>query len=88
MLSLNFLSQERTYRLSLIQSLNQKGMSDKEISKYLNENSIKTPRNLNYYPELVFVTRKKLEKRNVRVQDTQIELSNLQVYAKNKNKQF
>jgi len=57
-------------------------MTDKEISEYLNKQSIKTPQNLNYYPELVFVTRKKYKNRKIREKDSSWVIDRIKPYLK------
>jgi hypothetical protein len=79
---MNYLPDERTQRLSLIEKLHKDGMSDREISEYLNTKGLKTPRNLNYYPELVFVTRRKMERRKIREKDKNWNLEDLGIFQK------
>ena len=81
-LSLNFLSESRTNRLELIEKLHNEGLTDKKISEYLNEKGIKTPRNKEYYPELVFVTRRKMMLRNQRKSDKSWIVENIKIYLK------
>jgi len=82
-LSLNFLSESRTNRLELIEKLHNEGLTDKQISEYLNERGIKTPRNKEYYPELVYGTRRKMLLRNQRKSDKSWVLENIKIYIKN-----
>ncbi len=79
---MNYLKDERTQRMSLIEELHEKGMSDRDISKYLNREGLKTPRNRNYYRELVFVTRKKIERRKNREMDKNWTLEVLGIFQK------
>ena len=81
-LSLNFLSEGRTNRLELIEKLYNDGLTDRQISEYLNDRGIKTPRNKEYYPELVFVTRRKMMLRNQRKSDKSWVLENVKIYIK------
>ena len=46
--------------------LHLKGFTDTEISDYLNENNILTPKGKKYYFNLVSATRRKLKLRNTR----------------------
>ena len=50
-------------RLKLIKSLSDDGMSTVEISDYLNQHNIKTPKGLTYYPKLVWMTLFKYKRR-------------------------
>jgi len=58
-LSLNLISQDQEYGHELILKLHVEGFSDREISDYPNEHIILTHTGLDYYPELVRITRKK-----------------------------
>ena len=78
-LSLNYISEERESRFELIEGLSSQGYSDKQISKILNEKNILTPRGKQYYYELVYVTRKKLQKRKLREIEKTISLSNFRL---------
>ena len=53
----------RVQRLELIKTLSDEGMSNKEISEFLNSMGIKTPKGKDYYPKLIWVTLKKYRKR-------------------------
>lgn len=57
------LSEERLYRLNLIKSLSDMGLTTVEISDALNIRQIKTPKGLQYTPKIVWVTLKKYLKR-------------------------
>ena len=46
--------------------LSKKGYSSKEISEYLNHYNIKTPKGLDYYPKLVWVSLFKYRRRQSR----------------------
>ena len=50
--SLITLNPQRTERLKLIKSLSDGGMSNVEISDYLNSKGVKTPKGKDYYPKL------------------------------------
>ena len=55
---------ERLRRLNLIYSLHKKGLTNKQISEYLNNNNFKTFRTKdNYTPKLIWMTLKKYQKR-------------------------
>jgi hypothetical protein len=68
--------------LELIEKLHNEGLTDKQISEYLKEKGIKTPRNKEYYPELVFVTRRKIMLRNQRKSDQSWIVENIKIYLK------
>ena len=61
--SLIGLNHNRVRRLDLIKNLSDKGMSNREISDFLNSMGIKTPKGKDYYPNLIWVTLKKYRKR-------------------------
>ena len=61
--SLIGLDHRRVQRLELIKTLSDEGMSNKEISEFLNSMGIKTPKGKDYYPKLIWVTLKKYRKR-------------------------
>ena len=77
-LSLNVLPKDQLGRLILIKKLHFDGLTDSEIAHFLNSNNIKTPKGKQYYQELVWVTRNKFEKRNLRKQDFKYEVKNIQ----------
>ena len=55
---------ERLRRLNLIYSLHKKGLTNKQILEYLNNNNFKTFRTKdNYTPKLISMTLKKYQKR-------------------------
>ena len=61
---------ERLRRLNLIYSLHIKGLTNKQISEYLNNNNFKTFRTKdNYTPKLIWMTLKKYQKRLFRNKD-------------------
>jgi len=62
-------------RHDFIMSLHREGMSDQQIADYLNDKNIKTPTGLSYYPELVFVTRRKIAIRESYIPYSRYELS-------------
>lgn len=49
-------------------TLSNDGYSSKEISEYLNSQNIKTPKGLEYYPKLVWVSLFKYRRRQQRYQ--------------------
>ena len=69
------LSDERLYRLNLIKSLSDMGLTTAEISDTLNIRQIKTPRGLEYTPKIVWVTLKKFNDRLER--EKHLEIVNL-----------
>ena len=62
-LGIKNLSPYRLYRLELMDQLRSKGMSTKQISDFMNYNGIKTPKGLEYYPKLVWMSLKKYDRR-------------------------
>lgn len=83
-LSLNCLTDERTYRLELIERLHDEGLSDSQISEYLNSQNISTPRGGRYYQELVWVTRNKYRKRKSRMGEKSWVISSIDMTLKYK----
>jgi hypothetical protein len=76
-LSIPVISSDRQDRLELIQQLHEEGTTDAEIAEYMNERNLKTPTGKQYYSELVWVTRKKFLKRNLRKLDFTYKLKKL-----------
>jgi predicted esterase len=74
------ISEDMEYRHQLILKLHGTGYSDKEISKYLNENNILSPRGHEYYPSLIWSTRKKLRDREIRKEDYTLNVNKLCFY--------
>ena len=56
--------------LRLIDDLHRKGMNDRDIPDYLNQQGILSPRGGSYCPKLVWVTHKKFLLRKERIKDT------------------
>ena len=66
---------KRLKRLELIYSLHEKGLSNKEISEYLNNKNLKTFRtNSCYTPKLIWMTLKKYKIRLLRNKDNIIQI--------------
>ena len=66
---------ERLKRLELIYNLHIKGLSNREISEYLNNKNLKTFRTNNIYtPKLIWVTLKKYKIRLLRNKDSIIQI--------------
>ena len=82
-LSISVIPQDRLGRLILINKLHSDGLNDREISDYLNSKNIKTPKGKTYYSELVFVTRSKFEKRNIRKKEFSYEIKNMRFLSLN-----
>ena len=78
---------ERLKRLELIYNLHIKGLSNKEISKYLNNKNLKTFRTNDIYtPKLIWMTLKKYKIRLLRNKDNIIQIKEcLYVTPINKN---
>jgi len=79
-LSMKYLPDENSSRLKIINDLHVQGLTDVQISNYLNDKGIKTPKGKKYYYELVWVTRNKSNKRNDRSYERKIELTKLNIY--------
>ena len=66
---------ERLKRLELIYDLHKKGLSNKEISEYLNNKNLKTFRTNNIYtPKLIWMTIKKYKIRLLRNKEIIIQI--------------
>ena len=78
-LSLNILPEGREERHELIHSLYESGLNDRQIADQLNHLGIQTPKGLNYYPELVFVTRRKFGNRKMRSADARVVVSEIAI---------
>ena len=78
---------ERLKRLELIYNLHKNGLSNKEISEYLNNKNLKTFRtNDNYTPKLIWMTLKKYKIKLLRNKDNIIQIKEcLYVTPINKN---
>ena len=78
---------ERLKRLELIYNLHIKGLSNKEISEYLNNKNLKTFRTNDIYsPKLIWITLKKYKIRLLRNKDNIIQIKEcLYVTPINKN---
>ena len=74
-LSQSRISEDKTDRHKIISKLCNDGFSDKQISEYLNEHQINTPRGLEYYPRLIWITRKKMRKTKERSEDVKSNIS-------------
>ncbi len=79
-MNLKIIPDENQYRHDLILDLHSNGRTDTEISHYLNENNILTPKGKLYYFNLVWVTRRKLRLREVRNNSSTHVLSNITFY--------
>ena len=78
-LTVKDISEEQECRHQLIMDLHNQSLTDKQITDYLNSHNIKTPLGKDYYYELVYVTRKKIERRDNWKNNTVITLENIQV---------
>ncbi len=66
---------KRLKRLELIYSLHKKGLSNKDISEYLNNKNLRTLRTNNIYtPKLIWMTLKKYKIRLLRNKDNIIQI--------------
>ena len=76
-LSQSRISEDKTDRHKIISELCNDGFSDKQISEYLNQHQINTPTGLEYYPRLIWITRKKIRKIKERSVDIKSNLSEI-----------
>ena len=76
-LSQSRISEEKTDRHKIISELCNDGFSGKQISEYLNEHQINTPTGLEYYPRLIWITRKKMRRTKERSLDVKSNLSEM-----------
>ena len=79
-LSQSRISEDKTDRHKIISKLCNDGFSDKEISEYLNEHQINTPTGLEYYPRLIWITRKKMRKMEKRSLDVNSNITEIGFY--------
>ena len=79
-LSLNILPDGREERHEVIQHLHERGLNDRQIANELNATGVRTPKGLNYYPELVFVTRRKLANRKKRSANAKVVVSEISFF--------
>jgi hypothetical protein len=71
-LTVNKIPERQTFRLDLISELNEKGLSNNQISDYLNERGILSPLNHKYTQKLIWGTLKKIQGRKNRLLDTEV----------------
>ena len=71
-LTLTELSEKYTSRLDLILKLSNQGLSNQEVSDYLNTNGIRPLRTKEYTSKLIWVTLKKIRQREERTNDTKV----------------
>ena len=83
-LSIPVISSGQEDRHDLIQQLHNESLTDADIAEYMNERNIKTPTGKQYYQELVWVTRNKFLKRNLRKKDLSYEIKNVHFEVKEK----
>ena len=63
---------------SRVRDLFEQGKKDKEIAEILNSKNITTPKGGRYYPELVFVTRRKIRLRKERKNEKSIQIGRVE----------
>jgi len=83
-LSLKQIKDGYEYRHEIIMRLHDEGFSDREISEHLNDQNILTPTGLEYYPKLVWVTRKKFRDREDRKSEYDIQIGPMSFYLRRK----
>ena len=65
-----------------MKSLHESGLTSAQIADELNARGILTPKGLRYYPELVFVTRRKFELRMERSTSADLCISNISFHIR------
>ncbi len=81
-LSIPIISTSQLDRLTLIKKLHSDGLSDTAIADFLNSKGLKTPKGKKYYQELIWVTRNKFNKRNLREQEFNYQIENMKFSPK------
>jgi len=81
-LTVNELPKENSLRLDLIIKLSSQGLSNKEISGYLNGNLISPFKAKEYNPKLIWSTLKKIRLREERKLDTKISIGKPSFYER------
>ena len=84
-LSLNVISEGSIERHAIINRLCEQGLSDARIAEELNNIGMFTPTGLEYYSELVFVTRRKYSLRQLRKKDHNLTIRNVQFFIDQNN---
>jgi hypothetical protein len=81
-LSIPIISKSQLDRLILIKKLHSDGLSDTAIADFLNSKGLKTPKGKKYYQELIWVTRNKFNKRNLREKEFNYQIENMKFSPK------
>lgn len=84
-LSLNVIAERNKERHAIINRLYEEGLSDARIAEELNNIGIRTPKGLEYYSELVFVTRRKYSLRQLRKKEHDLTIHNVQFFISQNN---
>ena len=71
-------------RLRLIEYLYTQGLNSVQISNYMNETGIVSPKGLSYNPNLIWVTHDKFQKRKKRISDTKVSVDQDYFFVKKK----
>ena len=79
-LSLNVISDDKLVRHEIINRLFEQGLSDARIAEELNNIGMRTPTGLEYYSELVFVTRRKYSLRQLRKKNHNLTIRNVRFF--------
>jgi DNA-binding transcriptional MerR regulator len=87
-LTLNELSKKYTSRLDLILKLSNQGLSNQEVSDYLNTNGIRPLRTKEYTSKLIWATLKKIRQREERTKNTKTFFGKPSFYEKESNNPF
>ena len=81
-LTVNEIPERQIFRLDLISDLHAKVLSNSQISDYLNQREILSPRDHEYTQKLIWVTLKKIQDRNNRLLDTQVSVGERFVFIR------
>ena len=71
-------------RLRLIEHFYTQGLNSVQISNYMNETGIVSPKGLSYNPNLIWVTHDKFQKRKKRISDTKVSVDQDYFFVKKK----
>jgi len=79
-LSIDKLSDNKRVRHEIILDLHERGFSNKQISEYMNDRNIISPRGVEYYPSLIWVTLKKIKQREERLKVSDYSVGEFRFY--------
>lgn len=79
-LALVYLNPDYTFRLQLLKELSKKGLTNKEISEFLNLNEVTPARTTRWTPKLVWGTLKKIQRRDQKREETNVTVSEMTIH--------